>query len=138
MLRAGRFGFSEPTMHLNCMSHVHAFSCICTFQFLYLLYCILFGAFLIVSLSPSLSVSYISCVMAPKYKSTLSQNPLHSGASSSSSPSEPTPSHVWFCDEKAKLDFLENFSRRGIHSDRQVVLSNFSDTDLPTVIYSRG
>ena len=34
--------------------------------------------------------------------------------------------------------FLENFSRRNIHSECQVVLSDFSDTDLPTVIYSRG
>ena len=33
---------------------------------------------------------------------------------------------------------MENFSLRGIHSERQVVLSNSSDTDLPTVIYNRG
>ena len=33
---------------------------------------------------------------------------------------------------------MENFSRRGIHLDCQVVLSDFSDTDLPTVIHSRG
>ena len=138
MLRAGRFGFFEPTMHLNCMSHVHAFSCICTFKFLYLLYCILFGAFLIVSLSSSLFVSYISCIMAPKRKSTLSRNPHRFEASSSSSPSEPTPSHIRFRDEKAKLDFFENFSWRGIHLERQVILSNFSNTDLPTVIHSSG
>ena len=72
--------------------------------------------------------------MAPKCKSTPSQNPLRSGASSS----DPTPSHVKFRDEKAKLDFSENFSRRGIHSKRQVVLLDFSDTDLLTVIHSRG
>ena len=72
--------------------------------------------------------------MAPKRKSTMSQNPLRSGASSS----DPTPSHVRFHDEKAKSDFLENFSWRGIHSKCQVVLSDFSETDLPTVIYSRG
>ena len=76
--------------------------------------------------------------MAPKRKSIMSQNPLCSRASSSSSPSDPTPSHVRFCNEKAKLDFLENFSRRGIHSERQVILSDFNDIDLPTVIYSRG
>ena len=62
------------------------------------------------ALSSSLFVSYISCIMAPKRKSTLSRNPLRSEASSSSSPSEPTPSHIQFRDEKAKLDFLENFS----------------------------
>ena len=72
--------------------------------------------------------------MAPKRKSTPSQNPLLSGASSS----DPTPSHVKFRDEKAKLDFSENFSRCGIHSKRQVVLLDFSDTDLLTVIHSRG
>ncbi|KAL0001465.1 hypothetical protein SO802_015246 [Lithocarpus litseifolius] len=32
----------------------------------------------------------------------------------------------------------ENFSRRGIHSECQVILADFSDTDLPIVIYSRG
>ena len=36
------------------------------------------------------------------------------------------------------MDFLENFSRRGIHSKRQVILSDFSDTDIPIVIYSRS
>ena len=79
-----------------------------------LIYCFV-GAFLIVSLSLflslslSLSLSYISCIMAPKCKSTPSRNPLHSRASSSSL-SNPTPSHVRFCDEKAKSDFSENFS----------------------------
>ena len=75
--------------------------------------------------------------MAPKRKSTLSLNLFCSGVSSSS-PFDPTPSHVWFHDEKAKSNFSENFSRRGIHSERQVVLSDFSNTNLPTVIYSRG
>ena len=32
----------------------------------------------------------------------------------------------------------KNFSRYDIHSKRQVILSDFSDTDLPTVIHSRG
>ena len=62
--------------------------------------------------------SSVSCVMALKRKSTPSQNPLHSGASSFSSPVDPTPSHVQFRDEKAKLDFFENFSRSGIHLER--------------------
>ena len=52
--------------------------------------------------------------MAPKRKSTPSRNLLHFRASSSSNP---TPSNVQFCDEKAKLDFFENFSRHGVHSD---------------------
>ena len=73
--------------------------------------------------------------MAPKRKSTPAQNPLHSGASSSSNPS---PSTVRFRDDDAFKAFSENFSRRGIHSERQVVLSDFADTDLPSVTHSRG
>ena len=73
--------------------------------------------------------------MAPKCKSTLSQNPLHSGAFSSS---DPTPSSLWFHDENAIKDFSENFCRRGIHSEHHVVLSNFSNTDLPIIIHSMG
>ena len=74
--------------------------------------------------------------MAPKHKSTPSRNPFHSGVSSSSS--DPTPSSVRFRDEQAWKDFSENFSRRGVHSECQVILLNFSNTDLPTVIKSRG
>ena len=73
--------------------------------------------------------------MAPKCKSTPAQNPLHFGASSST---DPSPSNVWFCDDDAFKPFSENFSRRGIHSKRQVVLSDFADIDLPSVIHSRG
>ena len=72
--------------------------------------------------------------MAPKRKSAPSWNPLHSGTSISDS----TPSHVQFYVEKACKDFSENFSRRGIHLECQVILSDFFDTDLPTVIYSKG
>jgi len=98
----------------------------------------LFGAFLCVFLSPSLYLALV-CSLAPKRKSTLSQNPLHFGASSSSSsPSDSTSSHVRFRDDKARKDFSKNFSQRGIHLEHQVVLSDFSDTDLPTIIYSRG
>ena len=120
------------------MSHVHAFSCIRTFMFLpfdiktawYFSDCLSF------SLSPS--PSYVSCIMTPKRKSTPSQNPLRSRASSSSYPSYPTPSHVQFHDEVAKSNFLEYFSRRGIHLERQVILLDFFDTDLPTIIHSEG
>ena len=89
------------------------------------------------SLSLSLSLS-VSCSMAPKRKSTPSRNSLQSGASSSSPSTNSTPSHIWFCDEKACTDFSENFSRCGIHLERQVILSDFFNTDLPTVIYSKG
>ena len=35
-------------------------------------------------------------------------------------------------------NFSENFSKRGIHLERQVVLSDFADTNLPSVIHNRG
>ena len=118
-------------------------TCSCIFMLTYLQVSIfvilsLVGVFLIFSLSPSLSVSYVSCVMAPKRKFILSRNPLLSKASFSSSPSNPTPFHIQFHDEKAKSDFLENFSRRGIHLECQIVLFDFSNTDLPIVIYGKG
>ena len=59
---------------------------------------------------------------------------LGSGTSSS----DPTPLHIWFCDEKVHKDFSEDFSNRVIHSECHVVLSDFSDTTLPTVIHSWG
>ena len=73
--------------------------------------------------------------MAPKRKSTPARNPLRFDASSST---DPSPSTVRVRDNDAFKAFLENFSRRGIHSERQVVLLNFADTDLPSVIHSRG
>ena len=73
--------------------------------------------------------------MAPKRKSIPAQNSLRSGASLSSDLSS---SNVWFRDDDALKAFLENFSRRGIHSEHQVVLLDFADTDLPSIIHSRG
>ena len=84
-----------------------------------------------------LSLSFLVTLvmsMASKCKSTLSRNPFRSRASSSN----PTPSSIWFRDEDARKDFLENFSRRGVHSERRVILADFADTDLPNVIHSRG
>ena len=104
--------WAEPMMHLylhviySCI-FMHTYLQVSIFVILYLV-----GAFseFSLSLSLSLSVSYVSCVMAPKCKSILSWNPLRSGASSSSSPSILTPSHIRFRDEKAKSNFSENFS----------------------------
>ena len=73
--------------------------------------------------------------MAPKRKSIPSQNPLRSGASISS---DLTPSSVQFRDENARKAFSENFSQWGIHSECQVILADFADTDLPDVIHSQG
>ena len=73
--------------------------------------------------------------MAPKRKSTPARNPHHADASSST---DPSPSTIRFRDDDAFMAFSENFSKRGIHSECQVVLSNFADTDLPFIIHSRG
>ena len=72
--------------------------------------------------------------MAPKHKSTLARNPLHSDASSSS---DFAPLSLRFRDDDAHKAFSENFSKRGVHSERQVILADFADTNLPTVIHSR-
>ena len=117
------------------MSHVHAFP-MHTYSFsIYLLYLKLLGTFLIVFLSLPLFLFTLVVSMAPKRKSTPAPNPLRFRASSSS---DPTLSHIRFHDDDAFKAFLENFSRRGIHSECQVVLSDFADTDLPSIIHSRG
>ena len=68
--------------------------------------------------------------MAPKRRSTPARNLFHSSASSSS---DPTLSHIQFCDDDAFKAFSENFSWRGIHLERQVILLDFA-----SVIHSRG
>ena len=127
--------WAEPMMLLSL--HV---TCSCIFMHTYLQFFIFFYIVCCCfsdCLSRSLSLLLVLvCSMAPKCKSISSQNPFCSRASISSS--NPTPSHVWFRDDKAWNDFSENFSRWGIYSERQVILSDFSDTNLPTVIYSRG
>ena len=112
-----------------CTSHVHA----------YFMHTYLFFPFLVcIVMCCTLSLSWIDCTMAPKAcKSTLAQNPLQGSGFSSSDPPVP-PLHVRFCDEKARKDFLENFQKRGIHSEHQVILSNFADTPLPSIIRTRG
>ena len=73
--------------------------------------------------------------MAPKRKSTPARNLLRSSASSFS---DPSPSNVRFRDDDNFKAFSENFSRRGIHSEHQVILSDFANTNFPSVIHSRG
>ena len=82
------------------------------------------------SFSPSLLFTLVVS-MAPKRKSTPAQNPFRSGASSSS---DPTLSHIRFRDDDAFKAFSKNFSRRGIHSERQVILSDFADTDMGVIV----
>ena len=72
--------------------------------------------------------------MAPKRKSTLAWNPLHSGASTSS---DHAPLSLRFRNDDAHKAFTKNFSRQGIHSKRWAILDHFVDIDLPTIIHSR-
>ena len=116
------------------MSHVHAFFMHTYHSFLS--FDIIVDWYFFASLSLSLSLSlFDSLRMAPKHKSASSRNPLHCRASSSSNS---TPPYVRFCDKKDRQDFSENIFRHGIHSERQVILSDFFDIDLPTIIHSKG
>ena len=72
--------------------------------------------------------------IALKRKSTPTRNPLHSDASSSSISA---PLSLWFHDDDAHKAFSKNFSIRGVHSECQVILADFADTDLPIIIHSR-
>ena len=99
-------------LHVTCSCIFHAYVPL----FSIFLILIVFGAFLLVSLS--LSFYLVSLRMTPKRKSTPSWNPFRSKASTF----DPTPS-IWFYDDKACQDFSENFSRHSIHSERQVILS---------------
>ena len=125
----------SPWCNFLCMSHVHAFPMHTYFFSIYLIYLKMLGTFLIVFLSLSLCLFTLVVSMAPKRKSTPTRNLLRSGASSSS---DSTLSHIRFRDDDAFKAFSENFSRWGIHSERQVILTDFADTDLPSVIHSRG
>jgi len=140
MLCVGRIGlgWTHDVFTIACHIFTH-FSCICTFIYFYFYFdidlCCCFSACL--SFSPFFFLS-VSCSMAPKRKSTPSRNSLHSEASSSFSLADSTPSYIWFRDDKACKDFSENFSRCSIHSKHQVILLDFSDTDLSIVIYSKS
>ena len=118
------------------MSHVQAFPM--HTYFLFIIFAIIvatwdFSDYFFLFLPLFLFTLVVS--MTPKRKSTPAWNPLRSSASSSSNPS---PSNVRFRDDDAFKAFLENFSRQGIHSEHQVVLSDFANTDLPSVIHSKG
>ena len=42
-----------------------------------------------------------------------------------------------FRDNDAHKAFSENFSKWGVHLEHQVILADFVDTELPTIIHSR-
>ena len=96
------------------MSHVHAFPMHTYSPFNILVIFELLGTFLIVFLSLPLVLFTLVVSMTPKRKSSPAQNPLHSGASSSS---DSAPLSLQFCDDDAHKAFSENFSRRGVHSE---------------------
>ena len=116
------------------MSHVHAFP-IRTYSLFNILVIFEFlGTFLIVFLSLPFFLFTLVMSMAPMCKSTSARNPLRFGVSSSSNFA---PFFLQFRDDLAHKAFSENFSRIGVHSERQVILADFADTNLPTIIHSR-
>ena len=118
-LCAGRIGLGWAYDAISFAYHIFMHSpCIRTLFSIYLLYLNCFGTFLIVSLSLPLFLFTLVMSIAPKRKSVPSQNPLHSKASSSS---DPTPSHIRFCDKDAWKDFSKNFSRRGVHGCNEIM-----------------
>ena len=116
------------------MSHIHAFPMHTYSLFNILVIFELLGTFLIVILSLPLFLFTLVVSMAPKRKSTPARNLLRSEASSSF---DSAPLSLRFHDNDAHKAFSEDFSRRGVHLERQVILVDFADTDLPTVIHSR-
>ena len=115
------------------MSHVHAFPMQTYSLFNILVIFELLGTFLIVFLSLPFFLFMLVVSMAPKRKSTPTWNPFNFGASSSSDSGRFS---LWFHDDDIHKAFSENFSRRDVHSERQVILVDFADTDIPIVIHS--
>ena len=114
----------------SCISHAYVLS----FPYIWYIW-IAWDFFYCSFLFLPLNLFMLVVSMAPKRKSTPTRNPLRSGASSST---DPSPSNVRFHDNDAFKAFSENFSTHGIHSERQVILLDFVDTDLPSVIHSKG
>ena len=79
---------------------------------------VLFPSFMCLKVSVVLLFFFLSLlfsllIIATK-KYVPSKNPIHHGSLSSSFPSD----SIWFCDEKARDDFFENFSDWAIYSKR--------------------
>ena len=115
------------------MSHVQTFSMHMYFfsHILSIVNC--FGTFLILSFSLPLFLFTLVVSMTPKHKSTPARNLFHSEASSST---DFASLSLRFHDDNAHKAFSKNFSRRGVHSKRHVILADFANTDLPIVIHS--
>ena len=108
-------------MHFPCI-RISLFNILLLFELL--------GTFLIVFLSLPLFLFTLVVSMTPKHKST---------------PAFWCLFVFWFCpslslrfrDDDAHKAFSENFSRRGVHLECQIILVDFADTNLPTIIHSR-
>ena len=122
-------GLDWPEPIISLMLHVIC-SCIFHTYIPSFLYILILNCLVLFCMTFFLFLSFINSSMAPKQKFVPSRNSLRFGASSSDS----TPLHVRFRDDKAHKDFSENSSRCNIHSEHQVILSDFSDTDHPTII----
>ena len=108
IMRAGRIelGWAHDVFIIAYHTFMH-FSCIRTSLFYHIdIDCVWFSS---ACLSLSLFL-LVSLRMTPKHKSIPSRNPLCSRAASSSNP---TPSSVWFLDEKACQDFSRTFLEMG-------------------------
>ena len=99
-------------MHITCSCIFHAYISFLFFLFVLFMMCFLF-------------LSQLDCAWHLTFVFLSSNPPI-------------PPLHVQFCDEKAYQDFLENFSKRGVHSKCHVILLDFSDTPLPDVIHTWG
>ena len=112
-----------PRCNFFYTTHVHAFPCI-----------VLLLSLTLLSMCISLS-TLVYLTMAPKaQKSVPSKNPISRFAYTSSS----IPPQLQFCDSNSHKEFEEKFSGWAIHSDRQVILSDFSDTMVSISFISRG
>ena len=83
-------------LHITCSCIFHAY--VPSFLYILILNCLV-----LFCLSLSISLPFVNWSMAP------SRNPLRFETSSSSSPSDSTSSHIRFYDDKACMDFSENF-----------------------------
>ena len=119
-------GWAHNAISFACHMFIHSHAYVLSIQYILLYSCCL-GLFLLF-LSPFPSSVCVSLLLWH----------LNEICSVLKPSSNPTPSHIRFRDEKAKSNFFENFSRRGIHFECRVILLDFFDIDLPTVIYSRG
>ena len=128
------FGWTHDAIYFACHMFMH-FPCIHTpFQYTCYIWIVLELFWLSFFALPLFLLTLVMS-MAPKRKSTPTQNPLRSGVSSSSNSAHIS---LRFRDDDAHKAFSENFSRHSIHSKRQVIMANFTNTDLPNVIHSQG